>query len=102
MSSRDLALIRKRIEMMRGAIERHAHSYYVDDSPEVSDEVYDSLVRELKVLEKEYPAFADLNSVIYRVGGKPLPKFKKIKHKVRQWSYNDAFTEEEILNLMQE
>lgn len=83
--------------MIRGAIERHAHSYYVDDSPEVSDEVYDSLVRELKVLEKEYPAFADPNSVIYRVGGKPLPKFKKIKHKVRQWSYNDAFTEEEIL-----
>ncbi len=95
--SRDLDLVKKRITKLRSEVERHARSYYVDDNPKVSDEVYDSLVRELKTLEKEYPAFADPNSVIYRVGGTALAKFAKIKHKVRQWSYNDAFTEEEVI-----
>ena len=31
-----------------------------------------------------------------RVAGAPLPEFKKVAHKVPQWSFNDAFTIEDI------
>jgi NAD-dependent DNA ligase len=30
------------------------------------------------------------------VAGEPLPEFTKVRHKIPQWSFNDAFTEEDI------
>src|SRR3989338_7762938 len=95
--------IKKRIEKLRGQIEDLRYRYHVLDDPEVTDEVYDSLTRELKALEAQNPEFADPNSPINRVGGKPLDKFVKVKHlndeskPYRMCSLNDAFAEEEVL-----
>lgn len=61
-----------RIKNLRKEIEKHARDYYENDSPTISDEIYDSLVREIKSLEKDYPEYFDPNFIIYRVGGKPL------------------------------
>ena len=33
-----------------------------------------------------------------RVAGKPLDKFEKVPHKISQWSFNDAFTEDDVKN----
>lgn len=88
--------IKTRIKKLRKDIEEYARAYYENDNPKVTDEVYDSLVRELKTLDKEYPELADLNFIIYRVGGKPLDAFKKVQHKSRMLSLNDAFSFEEL------
>ncbi len=85
-----------RAQTLRKEIALHAQAYYEHDAPTVSDEVYDSLVRELKALEKEYPATADPNFIIYRVGGKPLPFFEKSEHAIRMLSLSDAFSFEEV------
>ncbi len=85
-----------RLEKLRKEISLHAISYYEADAPTVSDEVYDSLVRELKKIEKDFPEFSDPNFVVYRVGGKPLDQFIKVPHKVRMLSLNDAFSFEEL------
>lgn len=85
-----------RLNKLRKEIESHSVAYYESDKPTVADEVYDSLVRELKSIEKEFPTLADPNFVIYRVGGKPLDQFVKVTHKVRMLSLNDAFSFEEL------
>ncbi|HHY53724.1 MAG TPA: hypothetical protein GX499_10915, partial [Clostridiales bacterium] len=48
---------KKRIEELRKLIEYHNYRYYVLDSPEISDEEYDKLYRELVELEKQFPEF---------------------------------------------
>jgi len=88
--------IQKKYEKLKEAISRHGHFYYVLDAPEITDEAYDSLMRELEALELEYPALITSDSPTQRVGGVPLKEFVKVVHRVPQWSFNDAFTEEDI------
>lgn len=90
--------IRERVEKLRQTIERHRYNYHVLDKEEISAEALDSLKNELWKIEEEYPELVTPDSPTQRVAGKPLPEFKKIPHKVAQWSFNDAFTEEDIRN----
>jgi DNA ligase (NAD+) len=86
----------KRVKKLEEEIDVLRNKYHTDDDPSVTDDIYDSLTRELKSLFKEYPDLNNPNSVLYRVGGKPLDKFEKVKHKKRMLSLNDVFTEEEL------
>jgi DNA ligase (NAD+) len=88
--------VKKRIAKLSQEIEELRYRYHVLDDPGVTDEVYDSLTRELKALAAEYPEFADPNSSLNRVGGQPLDKFVKVKHQIRMLSLNDAFSKEEL------
>ena len=87
---------RERYQKLLKEINRHRHLYYVKDQPEIVDSAYDELERELFALEKEYPGLIASDSPSVRVGGAPLPEFKKIRHTTAQWSFNDAFTEEDM------
>ncbi|MGB5176710.1 MAG: NAD-dependent DNA ligase LigA, partial [Thermoanaerobaculia bacterium] len=70
----------KRVEELREAIRRHDFLYYVRDSPEISDEAYDQLFRELSRLEDEHPQLLAEDSPTQRVAGEPLPAFEAVKH----------------------
>ncbi|MGB5294989.1 MAG: NAD-dependent DNA ligase LigA [Thermoanaerobaculia bacterium] len=70
----------KRVEELREAIRRHDFLYYVRDSPEISDEGYDQLFRELSRLEDEHPQLLAEDSPTQRVAGKPLPAFEAVEH----------------------
>jgi len=85
-----------RIEKLKKTISRHRYLYHVLDKQEISDEALDSLKHELAELEKQFPEFVTSDSPTQRVGGEPLKKFSKVKHTVRQWSFGDAFSEDEI------
>ena len=87
---------RERAQALRSAIERHRYLQHVEDRQEISPEALDSLKYELAKLEEEYPELATPDSPTQRIAGKPLPQFKKVRHAVPQWSFNDAFTEEDI------
>ncbi len=90
--------IQARIEELRTLLEKHRVLYHVHDTPEISDEVYDSLMRELDSLEKENPEFDSPFSPTHRVGGDPIPKFLKVKHDIRQWSFDNVFTYDELVS----
>lgn len=90
------AVIRTRYHKLLREINRHRHLYYVLDTPEISDTAYDELEKELFALETEYPELVAPDSPSHRVGGAPLPQFKKVPHQVPQWSFNDVFDEEEL------
>jgi len=88
--------IKTRIEKLCQTINHHRYLYHVLDRQEISDAALDSLKHELAELEKQYPQYASPDSPTQRIGGKPLDKFAKVVHKVRQWSFGDAFTEKDI------
>ncbi len=89
---------RERYQKLLKEINRHRRLYYVLDSPEISDTAYDELEKELFALEAAHPELVAPDSPSVRVGGEPLPQFKKVTHTVAQWSFNDAFTEQDIFD----
>lgn len=85
-----------RIEKLKKEINHHRYLYHVLDKQEISEKALDSLKHELYQLEQKFPEFIAPDSPTQRIGGKPLDEFKKAKHQVLQWSFNDAFDPEEI------
>ncbi len=86
----------KRLRVLRTTIEKHRYLYHVLDRSDISPEALDSLKRELVEIESSYPELVTTNSPSNRVAGRALKGFKKVPHKVAQWSFNDAFTEEDM------
>jgi len=86
----------KRIEALRREINAHRHSYHVHDRETISADALDSLKKELFDLETAYPQLITPDSPTQRVGGRPLPEFKKVTHEARMLSFNDAFSEKDM------
>ncbi|HKV13320.1 MAG TPA: NAD-dependent DNA ligase LigA [Thermoanaerobaculia bacterium] len=70
----------ERIAKLRTEIRHHDYLYYVKDAPEVSDEQYDKLYRELVALEEEHPDLVSSDSPTQRVAGAPVDSFPTIEH----------------------
>lgn len=88
---------KNRIESLTREIEMHGRAYHVNDAPTISDEAYDSLVRELESLEHLYPEYVSSNSPTKRVGGEPIKAFQKVRHVAAQWSFDDVFDFAELV-----
>ncbi|MEN9390469.1 MAG: NAD-dependent ligase LigA [Candidatus Parcubacteria bacterium] len=86
----------ERVKKLREAINKYRYDYHVLDKETISPAALDTLKHELATIEEQYPELITPDSPTQRVAGKPLPEFKKIKHTATQWSFNDAFNEEEI------
>lgn len=84
-----------RLEKLRELVARHQQLYHENDAPEISDEAYDSLVRELRELEG---VGEEGESVANAIGARPNEAFSKVTHQVRQWSLNNVFDERELLD----
>lgn len=85
----------ERLNSLKEAVEKYRYEYHVLDRSSISPEALDSLKRELAGIEERYPELVTPDSPSHRVAGKPLPEFKKVRHEVPQWSFNDVFSEEE-------
>lgn len=90
--------IQKRVKQLHEQINDLRHRYHVLNDPQVTDAMYDPLMHELRQLETEHPELITPDSPTQRVAGVVLDKFEKITHKIPQWSFNDAFDEEDIAN----
>lgn len=88
--------IQERVRVLRAEITKYRNLYHVKDESPISPEALDSLKHELSKLEEQYPELKEEGSATDKVAGVVLDSFKKVEHKVPQWSFHDAFTEEEI------
>jgi DNA ligase (NAD+) len=86
----------ERLSKLKEAIEKYRYEYHVLDKASISEEALDSLKHELVEIETQYPELVTPDSPSQRVAGKPLPQFTKVRHEVPQWSFNDAFSPEEM------
>jgi DNA ligase (NAD+) len=87
---------KEKINFLRKELAEHNHSYYVLDTPTISDFEFDKLLTELQQLEGENPDLFDLNSPTQRVGGAVLDGFKTIKHKYRMLSLGNTYSAEDL------
>ena len=87
---------KKRIEKLVAQIEDLRYRYHVLNDPLVTDDIYDSLSKELHQIEESFPNLKAVKSSLDRIAGKPLEKFVKVNHKVRMLSLNDVFSAEEL------
>lgn len=94
--NKDFGEAKDRALKLKKLVEYHRKRYHEKDSPEISDEAYDSLISELSLIEKKFPQLKTLDSPTDRVGGDPLEFFEKVKHKILQWSFDNVFDEEEL------
>lgn len=85
-----------RMNELYALIEHHAELYYDRDAPEISDAEYDSLVRELNELERDYPQYARKNSPTQTVGGSASELFAKVNHDVPMLSLDNVFNSDEL------
>jgi len=86
----------QRIHALREQIEKHNRLYYIEDRPEITDQEYDRLMRELQDLENLFPDMVTPDSPTQRVGGEPLPFFEKVEHKTPMLSLGNAFGEADL------
>jgi DNA ligase (NAD+) len=85
-----------RAKKLRADIHRHDHLYYVLAAPEIADEAYDALMRELQELEERYPELRSADSPTQRVGGAPTKEFPTVAHAVQMLSLANTYSEEDI------
>jgi DNA ligase (NAD+) len=90
------AAAEKRIRELREAIRRHEHLYYVLNRPEISDQEYDALERELRQLEADHPDLVTPDSPTQRVGEKPSDEFPTFVHRVPMLSLDNTYSEDEL------
>ena len=86
----------ERVASLRQRIDRANYLYYVADEPEISDQEYDRLFRELVDLEARYPALRSPDSPTLRVGAGPASALAKHAHRRPMLSLANAFSSEEL------
>lgn len=91
------AEIEKKMNKLYELLRYHADLYYTKDTPEISDESYDSLVEELRILEEKYPEYKQKNSPTSQVSGEVIESFQKVQHTYKQWSYDNIFDYDDLI-----
>ena len=68
----DFEAAQQRVEALRERIEYHSKRYYDEDAPEIEDDEFDVLTRELRELEAEYPQLITADSYTQRIQNCPI------------------------------
>ena len=89
--------VRKKVETLRKQLDHHNYRYYVLDDPEVADQEYDTLLRELQKLEQDHPKLVTHDSPTQRVGARPLEAFGTVDHRLPMLSLENAMSDEELI-----
>ena len=89
--------VRKKVETLRKQLDHHNYRYYVLDDPEVADQEYDTLLRELQKLEQNHPELVTHDSPTQRIGARPLEAFGSVDHRLPMLSLENAMSDEELI-----
>ena len=85
-----------RINQLRDEIRHHEERYYVHNDPEITDDVFDALVKELEALERQHPDLVTPDSPTQRVAGRAVEGFETAEHLQPMLSLDNAYSEEEL------
>ena len=88
--------IEEQILALRNELQTHNHSYYVLDTPTISDFEFDKKLEQLKALELANPAYDDPNSPTHRVGCAVTKNFETIVHEHRMYSLDNSYSKEDL------
>jgi DNA ligase (NAD+) len=89
--------IRQKIYDLREKLNISSHKYYVLDQPDVTDQEYDYMMRELIILEKNNPELITIDSPTQRIGANPSSTFEQVIHQNEMLSLSNVFNFEELI-----
>ncbi len=92
----DEAALLARVRWLQDELRRHDRLYFVEHAPEISDQAYDELMRELRALEEQHPQLAREDSPTRRVGEQPLAGFAHVTHSLPMLSIDNTYSLPEL------
>lgn len=87
---------RQRILQLRKELHEHNYKYYVLNRPEISDQEFDFMMKELQELEARHKDMFDPNSPTQRVGSDLNQEFTQVTHKYPMLSLANTYSQEEV------
>lgn len=88
--------VKRRITELTEIIESHNYNYYILAQPTISDYDFDMLLKELIVLEQQYPDLILSTSPTQRVGGDITKEFQTVRHRYPMLSLSNSYNIEEV------
>ena len=88
--------VKEHIEWLRKELDRHNYNYYVLNAPEISDQEFDRMMRELQDLEAAHPEFDDPDSPTKRVGSDLNQEFVQVPHRYPMLSLANTYNKQEV------
>jgi len=85
-----------RYRALLGEVQRHNLLYHQQDAPEISDDAYDALLREVRALEEAHPDWTDAANPSPQVGDAPLAGFATVQHPTPMTSLDNVFGDDEL------
>lgn len=89
-------LFEAEIYRLREELDKHNYNYYVLNSPTISDEEYDKMMRRLQELEAEHEELFDPLSPTQRVGSDLTAGFVQVAHERPMLSLSNTYSIEEV------
>lgn len=89
--------MKERMEELIKIINEADYNYHTLDNPTITDQEYDSFLRELYEIEEEHPEWIRDYSPTQHAGGKIIEGFEKVNHKIPMMSLSDVFSESELI-----
>ena len=88
--------VKEQIERLRNELHRHNYNYYVLNAPEISDQEFDRMMRELQDLEAAHPEFDEPDSPTRRVGSDLNQEFVQVPHRYPMLSLSNTYNKQEV------
>ncbi len=85
------------VEELSTKINHHNYLYYTNDAPEISDQEFDILLKQLEALENQFPELKFQDSPTQRVGGTITKEFPTITHNYPMLSLGNTYSKEELV-----
>ena len=93
--------IAQRARRLRQELNHHNYLYHTLDRPEISDDAYDALFRELVDLEEHFPELRTPDSPTRRIGGGLLEGLAKKAHTRQMYGLDNVFSSAEWLEFVE-
>ena len=81
-------------------LKKHNKLYFTDDNPDITDQQFDDLKKEIINLEKKNNFLIDLGLSKKLIGSPPSNKFKKVKHLKPMLSLSNAFNKNDMMDFL--
>ncbi len=81
-------------------ISYHNQRYFIEHEPEISDEAFDALMRQLVMIEKEHPDWISASSPTQRVSETITSGFQTVIHRIPMLSLANTYSKDEIMDFI--
>src|SRR3982074_3232478 len=90
-----------KVELKRLALEIESHDkhLYHNDTPLIPDREYDALRQSINAIEARFPELVTSDSPSQKLGAHGSGHFAKVRHAVPMLSLDNAFAEEDVVDV---